>query len=80
MATILDSIVTPFSECLTLAAAERISALRADAVLQARVDELATKANTGELTEDERQEYDRYLAAYHFVTLMQLRAKQMLGS
>lgn len=80
MSTLLDSIIEPFADCLTPQSAERIVRLRADEVLQARVDLLADKANLGELTDLERAEYDRYLAAFHFVTLMQLRARRFLGS
>ena len=78
--TLLDSIIEPFAECLTIDAAKKIVALRADAVTQARVDELADKANLGTLTSEERAEYDQYLATFHFVTIMQARARRLLQS
>ena len=79
MATsLLDQIIEPFAECLTKDAAEKIAALRADDSLQQRVDELAEKANRGQLCPAEQVEYDRYLAAYHFVTVMQARARRIL--
>lgn len=76
--TLLDRVIEPFAECLTTAAARKIVALRADAEMQTRVDELADKANDGQLTDEERAEYDRYLAAFHFVTIMQARARRLL--
>ena len=76
--TLLDRVIEPFAECLTTSAARKIVALRADAEMQTRVDELADKANDGLLTDEERAEYDRYLAAFHFVTIMQVRARRLL--
>ena len=76
--TLLDRVIEPFAECLTTSAARKIVALRADAEMQTRVDELADKANDGLLTDEERAEYDRYLAAFHFVTIMQARARRLL--
>jgi hypothetical protein len=76
--TLLDRLIEPFAECLTIEAARKIAALRADDAMQTRVDELADKANRGALTEDERTEYDRHLAAFHFVTIMQAKARRLL--
>ncbi len=76
--TLLDSIIEPFAECLTKDAARKIVDVRADAEMQARVDELADKANCGTLTPDERTDYDRLLAAFHFVTVVQARARRLL--
>jgi hypothetical protein len=78
--TLLDQLVEPFAECLTPDAARKIAALRADDSLQARVDELAEKANRGTLTDDEAAQYDQYLAGFHFVTVMQARARRLLRS
>lgn len=76
--SLLDRLIEPFTECLTTDAARKIAAIRADDAMQTRVDELAEKANRGTLTEDERMEYDRHLAAFHFVTIMQARARRLL--
>ena len=76
--TLLDRMIEPFAECLTTTAARKIVALRADVEMQTRVDELADKANDGQLTDPERAEYDSYLAMFHFVTIMQARARRLL--
>ena len=76
--SLLDGLIEPFTECLTTEAARKIADLRADADLQKRVDELAEKANHGTLSENERLEYDQYLAAFHFVTLMQAKARRRI--
>lgn len=79
-ATFLESIVQPFSELLTVEAAKKVVSIRADAALQERVDELAEKANLAQLSAAEQAEYDGYLAAFHFVTLLQAKARRLLQS
>jgi hypothetical protein len=75
---VLDRVLDPFTDCLTPEVAERIVDLRADAQTQARVDELADKANEGQLSPHERAEYDRYRDAFHFVTILQAKARRLL--
>jgi hypothetical protein len=77
-ATLLDQIIEPFSQCLPQEATRKIVAIRADEELQQRVDALADKANAGTLTESEQSEYDRYLAAFHFVTILQAQARRFI--
>lgn len=79
-ATLLDRLIDPIADCLTVQAAKKIVSLRADPELQQRIDDLAEKANRGELSVAEQGEYDRYLAAYHVVTLMQARARRVLNA
>jgi len=45
--------------------------------MQARVDELASKANEDRLSERERAEYDTYRSAFHFVTILQAKARSL---
>lgn len=78
--TLLDQLIDPLADCLTVESAEMIVVTRAQPVLQHWIDELAAKANRGTLTVDEQGEYDRYLAAYHVVTVMQARARRLLNS
>lgn len=76
--SVLDQVLDPFMECLTPEVARRIADLRADVRTQSRVDELADKANEGQLTPAEEREYDRYLEAFHFVTILQVKARTFL--
>ncbi len=76
--TVLDRLIEPLVECLTLDAARKIVALRADVASQELIDDLAEKANHGTLTDDEKVEYDRCLAVYHVITVMQARARRLL--
>jgi uncharacterized protein YnzC (UPF0291/DUF896 family) len=46
--------------------------------LAARVDKLADKANEGELTPREREEYQSYIKTSELLSLIQLRARLKL--
>ena len=76
--SLLDRAIDPISECLTPAAATKIVDLRADEEMQCRIDELADKANQGSLSDEERTEYDQYLAWFHVITILQARARRVL--
>lgn len=81
MATItstIEQLMAPVGECLSPEVAQRIIELRADANLQARVDELADKANRGTLSDVERSEYEKYVSFTSFVTFLQIKAKKLL--
>jgi hypothetical protein len=75
---VLDHLLDSFSACLTPAAARRIAAFRADAVTQARIGELAEKCNEGELTPVERREYEAYVRAIDFISILQAKARAAL--
>ena len=77
---VLDRVLDPFTECLTPEVAQRIVNLQADAQTQARVDELAEKANEGQLSAMDAAEYNRYREAFHFVTILQAKARRLLSS
>ena len=76
---VLDLMLDPFSELLTPAMARRVVNFRADATTQARVDELATKCNEGELTPAERREYEAYVRAIHLISILQSKARMVLA-
>jgi hypothetical protein len=75
---VLDRVLDPFTRCLTPEVARRIADLSADSATQTRVDELADKANEGQLSDQERAEYDAYRSAFHFVTILQTKARTLL--
>ena len=52
--------------------------LRADPHLQARMDELAEKCNEGQLTPDEREEYETSIRFGNFIAILQTKARQLL--
>jgi hypothetical protein len=75
---ILDKMLEPVARCFTPAVAEQVAALRADPVIQTRIDELAAKCNEGELTPEEQREYDAYVEAIDLIGLLQSKAGALL--
>ena len=74
-ASILDRILEPVSRCLTPDVGRRILQMKADPIAQARIEELAAKSTEGQLSEDERSEYETYVRAMDFVAVLQSKAR-----
>ena len=74
-----DRGIDPVLDLLTQEQAKRIAGWRADESLHARVSELSAKANEGELTPEERAEYEGYIQANDFVTILQTQARRRLA-
>jgi hypothetical protein len=79
-APVLDRLVAPLSECLTPESARKLLALKADATLQARVDDLADRHSRGLLTPEEQAEYSKYVSYSTFVAILKSKARQRLAS
>jgi len=77
--TPLDRLLDPFAKCLTPDVARRFVELRADPETQARIDELAAKANEGNLSPAERIEYEGYVEAIDVVSVLQAKARKLLA-
>lgn len=77
--TVLDRFLRPFTECLTPEVAQRIANLQLDSQSQARLDELAAKANEGQLTDDERQEYEEFIEGIDLMGILKARARTVLA-
>ena len=80
MATALDRMLDPLSDCLNTEAAQRIIALRIDPALQTRIEELADRSNEGLLTEAECDEYRDYVEGAEILSLIKLKARRYLMS
>jgi len=76
---ILNSILDPVTDCLTPEVAQKILAVRLDPRVQARLDELAEKANEGLLSEAEREEYAGYIEALDLVAIVKAKARAALS-
>jgi hypothetical protein len=76
---LLDRILAPLSASLNEDAAHKIFTLRADRKTQARVTRLADKCNEGELTPEERHEYELYLMANNVVAILKAQARVLLA-
>ncbi|HQX53303.1 MAG TPA: hypothetical protein PLY87_26435 [Planctomycetaceae bacterium] len=76
---ILDSVLNPFTECLTAEAARKIVDFRADRETQNRVDELAAKSSSGQLSVEERSEYQEYIHTFDLVAIVKSKARSVLA-
>jgi hypothetical protein len=76
---ILRSLLDPFTDCLTAEVAKRILAVQLEPRQQARIDELANKANEGALVDAEREEYAGYIEALDFVGILKAKAREALS-
>ena len=67
------------AECFDAPTLKALAGLRLNPKLAARVDRLAVRANDGELTPRERDEYQSYIQTSELLALIQLRASAKLG-
>lgn len=70
----------PIARCFTPDVARQIAALRAGTTLQAQLDELASKANEGELSDQEREQYEAYVEAIDVISILQAKARKILAN
>jgi hypothetical protein len=76
---LLDRLLDPVGRALSPEAARRLVALRADTDAQARMDDLAGRANEGQLTPDERADYESLIAAANVIAVLQAKARTVLS-
>ncbi|HEY2760776.1 MAG TPA: hypothetical protein VGI75_08535 [Pirellulales bacterium] len=79
-ASLLDRIFEPFGEILTPETARRIANWRADDETQRLLDELGNKSTEGQLTPNERDEYESYVRAIDFIGILQAKARSVIAS
>jgi len=70
----------PVLQIVLLDKADAVLNFRPDPALQDRIEELATKSTEGELTDQERAEYEGYVRANKFIAILQRQARRFLGS
>ena len=75
---VLDRFLEPVRESLTPAQARRLLEFKADEGLQAKIDELARKANNSTLSEEERAEYEAFVEAGNLIAMLQATARGVL--
>ena len=76
----LARLLEPVAQCLTPEVARQVVALKPDPGTQARIDELAAKANEGLLTPEEHDEYHAYVEAIDVISLLQAKARKLAVS
>jgi hypothetical protein len=75
---VLDRLLDPVTRCLTPEVARRLVELRADPEFQQRMDRLAERCTEGQLTPEERGEYDIYVRSLHIIGILQSKARRLL--
>jgi len=74
----LDRMLAPVGDCFTPEVARRLVELREDTQLQSRIDSLAEKNTEGELSQEERSEYETYVRAGNLIAILQAKARKIL--
>ena len=75
-----DRATDPVLRILSRDQALEIVDFHADDELQDRIEALARRANEGELTDEERSEYEGYAQANKFIAVLQAKARRLLAS
>jgi hypothetical protein len=78
--TALDGLLEPLSRCLDAQSSRRVIELRIDPAVQARIDALAERANDGLLSDEQRVEYEAFINAADFISILKLKARRLLDS
>jgi hypothetical protein len=74
----LGLLLDDIAAALTPEAARVIARWRVSPPTQARLDELADKCNEGELTPEERSEYESVVKAGNIIAIVQAKARRYL--
>jgi len=83
MATVpraLDGLLEALSSCFDAESARRLAEFDIDPDLQARIEMLAERANEGELSEEERAEYESFVEASDLISVLQLKVSRRLNA
>lgn len=79
MASGLDDLLEPLSQCLDAESARRLIAFRIDPQVLTRIEVLGDLANEGQLSADERSEYEALINAADFISILRLKAQRHLA-
>jgi hypothetical protein len=74
----LNRLLAPLADCFTVELAERLVSFSIDPETRARIDELAQKANQGQLSDAENAEYREYVEGIDLIAVLQSQAKDVL--
>ena len=76
---VLDEMLEPVSRCFGLETDRALVGLRESEQTRARVAALAGKCNEGQLTSEERAEYEAYVQASTLIGILQAKARRVLA-
>jgi hypothetical protein len=75
----IDLLIEPLSACLTEETARRLVSLKPNRKLEALVEKLGRKSSEGTLTDQEREEYGRYVSFGTFIAMLKSKARLLLA-
>jgi len=75
---VLKRLLDPLARCLSREGARELISMKADRIAQARIDLLARKCNDGQLTDEERQEYETYVHLGNMIAILKAKARLQL--
>jgi hypothetical protein len=75
----LDRLFDPVGKTFGVKTAKAIANLRADPDFQAKMEDLAHRCTEGELTPDEKAEYDALVSANNVIAILQAKARAVLA-
>lgn len=71
----LTQLLNPLQDCFTPEVARRIVALRADANVQSRLENLAVRNSEGTITPEDRSDYESLVSAGNLIAVLQAQAR-----
>lgn len=74
----LDTLMTPVADCMDQPSLKALVALRADAASAERMAWLASQANEGRLSAEEKAEYESCVSFAGFLGVLQSKARKRL--
>ena len=77
--SVVNELLDPVGNCLTLEVAQRLAGLRATPKVQEKLDAFADKSSEGTLTAEDRLQYEASLRAIHFISVLQLKARALIS-
>ena len=76
---IINEMLEPLTESLTAESAGALATMKAPESTQMRVEQLASKANEGRLSEAEKSEYEIYVSIGNVLAMLKAKAKSILN-
>lgn len=78
--TTLNQLFDSLGECLTVDTASKLTNLSIPQSLQTQLDDWAERNSLGQLTGDERNQYEAILRALNFVSVLQAKARGIVAN
>ena len=73
-----DSLLESAAQCLDAESVRALGTLQLAEAAQSRLESLAQKANEGQLTVEEAQEYDRFIELGDIIATLRLKAERQM--